>query len=290
MGFSCVYRRPVAPSALEPAPPDHSRVTQMESRLQMVETLLQQLSRATDGRRLPGADVANAASTVDFHLLIAESDSVDGMGTITFAGEAVSHYFGPSSNSAFAAQVSRAVKATHRGLTADQGLVASMQPNHADDHLDPTAMTNGRGRGALSTTMLSRPASPPGLSRLQPRKASDLLHLPAAEEMLRLVQAYFAHAGGYFPFVDKASLIRSIRELGSTGPSEVLRRPRLCLLNAVLACGMSLTLPDSQDVKGDEAKAAIYCERALALSPWLVSNTANLETGMYASDLSLPRT
>ena len=282
MGFSCVYRRPIAPSALEPALPDPARVTQMESRLQMVEALLQQLSRSTDGRRLPGSDVANATPTVDFHLPVAESDSVDGMGTITFAGEAVSHYFGPSSNSAFAAQVSRAVKATHRGSTADQGLAASMQSNIGDAHLDPTALTNGHSRGALSTTMLSRPASPPGLARLQPRKASDLLHLPAPEEMLRLVQAYFAHAGGYFPFVDKASLIQSIRELGSTVPSEV-RRPWLCLLNAVLACGMCLTLPNSHDVKGDEAQAAIYCERALALSPWVMSNTANLETGVHAS-------
>ena len=100
--------------------------------------------------------------------------------------------------------------------------------------------------------------------------------------MVRLVEAYFAHAGGYFPFVDKVTMLRSVQH---RDPNVIFSasRPFLCLLNAVLACGMSLTLPESQDVPGDEAQAAVYFERANALCPWISSSTANLETGKRAT-------
>ena len=276
MGFACVYRRPVGPAATRQPASDPSRVLQMENRLHMIEALLQQMSRGANGHRNAGADMPHhTAPTVAFQPPAAEADSVDGMGAITFAGEAVSHYFGLSSNSAFAAQISRAVKATHLAPPAIQPSAVNASVGDNQSHVGAGVAANGHTGSTLSTITLSRPASPFGR---QPRKTADLLHLPQSGEMLRLVQAYFAHAGGYFPFVDKAAIVRFVQQVDSSVASNT-RRPFLCLVNAVLACGMSLTLTDSYEVQADEAQAAVYLEKAYALSPWVTSNTANLETG-----------
>ncbi|KAF2173952.1 hypothetical protein M409DRAFT_16222 [Zasmidium cellare ATCC 36951] len=277
MGFPCHYRRPVVTGApVQQSSPESSRVSAMENRLEMVEALLQQLSGTAAGSRDSHDDASSfTAPSDDTTLPAVERDSVDGLGTITFSGETISHYFGLSSNSAFAAQISRAVKTIHRPVPA----VSTATPN---SNLDTSLEGTGRiiephstSNVPPSTAMLSRPASP--FRRLQQRKAADLLHLPPSNEMLLLIQAYFSRAGGYFSYVNKASLVHFAQSVQSATMSNI-SQPFLSLLNAVLACGKSLTLPDSQDIQGDEAQADVYFERAFALSPWVASNTASLET------------
>ena len=282
MGFACMYRRPVATAVAvlpQAAPaPEPSRMMQVESRLHMIEALLQQMSRAIPAARAsPAAPREGTSSPIAaLEPAVAEENTVDGMGAVSFAGEAVSHYFGLSSNPAFSAQISRAIKAMHSPSNVIPASTVHARASDVHSHGAPVEHARSHPRDALSPIAFSRPASP---RRRHPGKTADPLSLPRGDEMLRLANAYFAHAGGYFPFVDKASVLRAVRSMDQNIVSN-MRRPFLSLLNAIFACGMSLTLPNSQDVQSDEAQAALYFERASALSSWTTLNTANLETGM----------
>ena len=265
MGFTCVYRRPISAPAYEP-----SLYSQMESRLHAVESMLQQVTRENPahpplqnesaerlkkiGYRADGQDHSQTGMNgVGF-----SEDTVDGMGTITFAGEAVSHFFGLSSNSAFVARIMRALKSEHRSVN------------------NPLEKQPASG-GDLSAT-LSRPASPPLPSDRQSPKTLNPYLLPPHAEILLLVNSFFDTTGHFFPYIDKNAMIESIEELNSNDVLTV-RQSWLCLLNAIMACGTSLTLTVSRDIKADEVRSNVFFERAMAISPWFMSNTANLETG-----------
>lgn len=296
---------------------DPSRFSQVEGRLQMLEVLLLQIVRGSHGN--PGTAVAGSShSGADSGLSpflsdatanhmgpmqsadgqpdpSAEQDSVDGMATVAFADETVFHSFGPSSNSAFAAHILRAAKAIRRS----SGNLSDQVPFPAADRLGAAAgkaaevhnvAHAGGGGTSMSTSMLSRPCSPPEPLERQPQKALNPFYLPPNDEILKLIYSYSAHTGRFFPIIDKSEVVRSVKELDrSTAPN--LPRPRLCLLNAVMACGTNLALTSSQDFKVDQARAVAYLERAFALLTWPTINSTSLETGLcLLTDLRLNKT
>ena len=266
MGFTCIYRRPVTTNA---QPQDQFRYSDMESRLQAVENMLQQVTAnhsnansepPSEGTLRWDSGYGNIQNTSQARVSLVDGsfeDSVDGMGSITFAGEAVSHCFGPSSNSAFAARLMRLLASKRRA----QGQLAVGEPASTQD---------------LSAA-ISRPSSPLLPNGDFPQKLSDALYLPPREEVLRLVERFFATTGAFFPYINKNALIETINNYAANS-SLALRKSWLSLLNAIMAIGTSLTLTDSQDIAFDEARANRFLQRAMDLSPWLTSNSANLET------------
>lgn len=260
MGFHCVYRRPVPPAAQQ-----QSRFSQMESRLQALEDMLQSgsnhdntLEASTNGNppQLPSAisqsniQVNDTAGGTEARIAPnndRDEDSVDGMGAITFSGESTSLFFGSSSNSAFAALIAK---------------IPGQREQRINDH-----------NGAVS-----RPSSPVLPPQPIHQEAVNPYALPPHEEILRLVNRWFSVTGCFFPYINKAESYETIHKMRfSTSPT--VRKSWLSLLNAMMACGLSLILPESQDVVGDETQAHTYFKRAYQLSPWFESSSANLETG-----------
>jgi len=243
----------------------------MESRLQMMESMLQHVVSA---KYVGSGEVTATQGMVLEHGRLLDShegtgarahsrntageDTADGMGSVTFAGEAVRNFFGPSSNSAFNTHIMRA-------------LTLKIRPGHDRPGREHTSVRD------LSAA-LSRPSTPPPPTGRQPLKQLNPYFLPPQAEILRLVDSFFATTGLFFPYIDKTSLIETVRQLdGDHSPA--IRRSALCLLNAVMACGAILTTTDTGDVKADETQADAFGRRAMELSPWTTSNTATLETG-----------
>ena len=272
MGFQCVYRRPLNPnnkdSTLE-------YTAQLGNRLQAVEDLLQSVIGAGDRRheqgdshlstwpaRWPlrndgeyslGDGVLQPEWSERYASNVPPDDTVDGMGVITFADEAKSGYFGPSSNSAFFGHVARALAScTHTN--------AQREASSRD-----------------LTASLSRPVSPPLPSTRPKPKAMHPYTLPSRAVILRLVDLFFATTGLFFPYIHKKTIVNMVEEL-DLGRCTGIRKSWLCLLNAILAIGTSLDVDNGRPIKSRESESDIFLQRALTLSPWTISNTASLET------------
>ena len=274
MGFQCVYRRPINISQL----PTMEYASQLENRLQFIEERLRTVASDGDRETTEGFVVPSLRNSLPFQneseysvtsgiirLNSAEKngerngdnasqeDTVDGMGSITFADEVTSGYFGPSSNSTFFSYIVKAL-ASNRG-----------QPTQREETDQDLA------------TSLSRPASPP-LPLARPKlKVMNPCRLPPHNEMLRLVDLFFATTGKFFPYIHRKAVIDMIEELDISRSSGV-RRSWLSLLNALLAIGTSLDCDGGRSFKHREHDSDTFFQRALTLSPWSISNTANLET------------
>ncbi|KIW31489.1 uncharacterized protein PV07_03133 [Cladophialophora immunda] len=183
---------------------------------------------------------------------MAQEDTVDGMGSIIFADDSSSGFFGPSSNSAFFSKIAKVLA------------------------LGIRTMPEGRDSTRDLAGALSRPASPAAQSRGSARPVNPY-KLPSRAEISRITDIFFSHTGQFFPYISKTSLTEMVEELESTNFSNV-RKSGLCLLNAVLAMGTSLDRGVGRHPKSIEIEADVFFQRALALSPWTISNTANLET------------
>lgn len=281
MGFECVYRGPA------PAIRHQTREMQaMENRLHKFEELL--LSIATkvqnsdnvptampsasqlNGSNFSGGPAAQDNSTFPYSNLngfqqeqartqreepmsgVTQEDTVDGMGSIIFADESSSGFFGPSSNSAFFSNI--AVALTSRTGTMPEGKEFSRD---------------------LAANM-SRPPSPPLQSRPDPTSVNPY-KLPSRTEILRLIEIFFSFTGQFFPYISKSNLTHSVNELDLVRFAGV-RKSWLCLLNAVMAMATSLDGESGRHVKSRESESDVFFQRALILSPWTISNTANLET------------
>ncbi|OAP54383.1 hypothetical protein AYL99_11484 [Fonsecaea erecta] len=302
LGLECVYRGPA------PTPRFQSRDLQsMERRLQKFEDLLlgivnsQQvmnnngnnsnnmnnaaLAMSQFGSHLPpaGPSVVDAsaqqstpvpafASPVRFHpeqattttttiqrdqpmsklWPMAQEDTVDGMGSIVFSDDSSSGFFGPSSNSSFFSKIAKVLA------------------------LGIKTMPEGRDSTRDLACALSRPASPPAQSRGGPRPVNPY-KLPSRAEVSRLIDIFFRNTGHFFPYISKTSLTDMVDELELTNFSNV-RKSGLCLLNAVFAMATSFDGDSGRHPKAREIESDVFFQRAMSLSPWTISNTANLET------------
>lgn len=269
MGFECVYRRPVnannsssqkQPASRQVQPTSESR---LESRLQAVEELLRSLA----GERLPpssGLDSAQAQLNDNGYSQDRsdgtgqlQEDTVDGMGVIIFADEAATTgYFGPTSNTALFSHIARALASTVNYSNSIHG---------SDNH---------REMGATLSRPVSRPASPP---RQQVADGINPYILPSRSKMLHLVETFFSRTGSMFPYIHKVSIITSVEQLVLDDFAGA-RKSWLCLLNGILAIGTSLDDESCESVNHRDQESEVFLQRALMLSPWTISNTANLET------------
>ena len=297
--LECVYRGP-APTASQPSMDPQSlerRFNRFESNIQNIES---RFSRIEDillslaGRQQPGDDntatiraaVAPDAPANDASLstrgnptlptpthsddpsnqsrtqthepmsrlwpVIIQEDTVDGMGSIIFADEAKSGFFGPSSNSSFVSKVAKA-------LASGSGPVRG-----------------GRDFSRDLEGKLSRPSSPPSLTK-SATAGVDPYVLPPRGESSRLVEIFFSFTGRFFPYISRSMLTQVLGELDPSRLSGV-RKSTLCLLNAVFAMATSLDRLSGRPAKQRDVESDIFFQRALVLSPWTISNTANLET------------
>jgi hypothetical protein len=282
LGFDCVYKGPA------PAPRAQSiEMQSMEKRLQKFEDLLlaiankEQISGGAGVRfaALPatsgsgGGPAAQEVSTsimptfdsfqqrqsrtqrgepVPDLLPVTQDDTVDGMGSIIFADESSSGFFGPSSNSSFFSKIARA-------LVSGTG-----------------KMSEGRDFSRDLAGKMSRPPSPPPQSKGDQSPVNPY-KLPSRSEMLRLIDIFFSFTGQFFPYLSKPYISQMVRDLDLVKLSST-RKSWLCLLNAVLAMSTSLDRGSGRQLKSTEEESDIFFQRALILSPWTISNTANLET------------
>ncbi|RVX75029.1 hypothetical protein B0A52_01306 [Exophiala mesophila] len=184
--------------------------------------------------------------------VIIQEDTVDGMGSIIFADEAKSGFFGPSSNSSFVSKVAKA-------LASGSGPVRG-----------------GRDFSRDLEGKLSRPSSPPSLTK-SATAGVDPYVLPPRGESSRLVEIFFSFTGRFFPYISRSMLTQVLGELDPSRLSGV-RKSTLCLLNAVFAMATSLDRLSGRPAKQRDVESDIFFQRALVLSPWTISNTANLET------------
>jgi Fungal Zn(2)-Cys(6) binuclear cluster domain len=289
LGFDCVYKGPA------PAPRLQMREMQsMEKRLQKFEDLLLSIASKQPGNdniaatvrfaaqpdasSSGAASVAQDSSTLAFSSLngfqqgqsrtqrdepssnlwsATQEDTVDGMGSIIFADERSSGFFGPSSNSSFFSNIARALASATNTMPESKDFSRDLAGN------------------------MSRPASPPLQSRVDTSHVNPY-KLPSRTEILRLIEIFFSFTGQFFPYLSKRDITESVEELDLLRFSGV-RKSWLCLLNAVLAMGTSLDSESGRQVKSREAESDVFFQRALILSPWTISNTANLETREHAT-------
>lgn len=278
MGFECVYRRPAPVSKTKTR-----EMASMENRLKMVEDLLRSMvgreQQPVDTTQFPSdrdSQIGHLPSNGDLLLSngapgrgeksrsegetgpqsalpMSEEDTVDGMGIITFADETTSGHFGPSSNSAFFGHITR--------------ILAS----------GTASSSRGRENPRYLAANLSRPPSPQLPSNRRMTEPTNPYILPPREEILELVEVFFSLSGIFFPFIHKRKIIGMIEELDVVRFTGV-RKSWLCLLNAILAIGTSLKSEKGKPPRFREAESDVFFQRALILSPWTISNTANLET------------
>ncbi|OAP60198.1 hypothetical protein AYL99_05200 [Fonsecaea erecta] len=271
LGFECVYRAPArAPN------PQVRELHDVKTRLQALEELLHTIGFQANHRGVgvdpqsdqnqpispdvaPSPSMTEARvgefsqqSSTEYGVAVGE-DTVDGMGVITFADESDSGHFGVSSNSAFFGHITRLLELT---------MTTSAQRDTPAQAL---------------TANLSRPASPPAPPRRRVEKPPNPYVLPAREDILRMVETYFSVTGMFFPFIHKRSVINMVEELDITNFRGV-RKSWLCLLNAIMAIGISLGDGQGVSRKYREMESDVYFQRALILSPWTLTNTTNLET------------
>lgn len=185
-----------------------------------------------------------------------QEDTVDGMGSIIFADESNSGFFGPSSNSALVSKIAKALES------------------------GPGPMREGRDFSRDLGGKLSRPASPPAQSKALQNPINPYI-LPSRSEIFRLIDIFFSYTGQSFPYISKSVLTQVVGELDSNRLSG-MRKSALCLLNAVLAMGTSLDGTRRRQAKTRDIESDVFFQRALVLSPWTISNTANLETRKHS--------
>ncbi|RVX68353.1 hypothetical protein B0A52_07353 [Exophiala mesophila] len=269
LGLECVYR---APSRAQTS--QAREMHWMRNRLQSIEELLRNIGvQAHESQNDPSSpqdlplssdmppstvgeartnEVSQHDSTTFGVDKLPGEDTVDGMGAITFADESTSGHFGLSSNSAFF---------SHIGRCLDSTTTISTQRNAHTQHL---------------ATNMSRPASPPVAPGPQVDKTPNPRILPPQEDILRMVEAFFSVTGMFFPFIHKRSVINMVEEMSITRFSCV-PQSWLCLLNAIMAIGTSLSVGQDDTLKHQEEESSVYFQRALILSPWTLSNPTNLE-------------
>lgn len=181
-----------------------------------------------------------------------QEDTVDGMGSIIFADESNSGFFGPSSNSSFVNKVAKALASRSSPVRGARDFSRDL---------------GGR---------LSRPASPPLQSKGSANSVNPYI-LPPRTEIFRLIEVFFSFTGRFFPYISRSMLTQTVGEVDLNRLSGV-RKSTLCLLNAILAMGTSLDETRGRGAKQRDVTSDVFFQRALVLSPWTISNTANLET------------
>ncbi|KAH7356200.1 fungal-specific transcription factor domain-containing protein [Pyrenochaeta sp. MPI-SDFR-AT-0127] len=292
-GIQCHYRDTVNSYAIGP---DQQYLARLEGRLKDMESILQTLvpSRAHGFLNSPPVSTRNEAEnetdadlwrfetsdqSVNINSMLPgraplemtfntkgvdrniSRDSVDGMGSITFANEADSGSFGPTSNTAFLQQI-----------VSTQNVCLGPKKNIPSDLLD---------FNAAASFGFSRPASPPNrppsrqiLTVNQLRL--DSCGLPPQQEILGLIDVFFENTGRFFPYLYKPHLLSNLAAMRSNR-FQGIERSQICVLYLVLAFATS-HCPSGTPALIQQERGDVYLRMALALIPDIKPTLNNLES------------
>ncbi|KAL7894090.1 fungal-specific transcription factor domain-containing protein [Trichoderma sp. SZMC 28014] len=289
LGAECQYPDSSTPSNLTVG---RSYISQLEQRLQDIESSLQQLhgaqneGRATLSSRGDHDTPANeSVSAVEEHRSVllpstlgshdatelGEADisenSIDGMGAMKFTNEEDCGFFGPSSNIAFMRYISRAI----------------LQAKSGDELADVLTPTDQRHSGIVNVSK-SRPPSPeptPGKTNNLMRDAGvNIYALPSEERTWSLIQQYFHKTGQLLPFIHEPSFCKTYLQMKNER-FRAVRRTWLGLLNIILAIAASLSAKDDIPVDKRIQESDIYYQRANGLCDRDSKRNASLEMVQY---------
>jgi hypothetical protein len=145
---------------------------------------------------------------------------------------------------------------------------------------DDASLTVG-GPSDLNFRLLSRPSSPPNSvwqSTTSPN--SKNMHspftLPPHEEIMRLIDRFFANTGKLFPYVYKSDLLDALSRMTNGGFQNV-ERSQLCVLHLMMAFATTHG-PSEVSIENRMAQGDIHFQRALGLIPSITLAAANLES------------
>ncbi|KAI8664038.1 Zn(2)-C6 fungal-type domain-containing protein [Fusarium keratoplasticum] len=271
-GVECYYRDSVA----MPAPKvDHHAVAQLDTRLRDMERLLHRLVPASSREPIPSPsslaqndapEEGTHPSSVDMQGRDATpqdetrvelasgldksawptdpGDSVDGMASITFQGEACSGVFGPTSNPAFLQKI----------IIAQRSIFGHGQ------NRTPSLNTFQ----AAATLDISRPASPPLASTdVQSPPVVNPHVLPSHHDVLQMVDTFFDNTGKFFPYLYKPYILRSFANMRRTSFQNV-ERSQLCILNLLMAFATT-HCPSDLPASARAERGDVFLQRALLL-------------------------
>ncbi|KAF9889017.1 hypothetical protein FE257_007994 [Aspergillus nanangensis] len=231
MGFHCWYRDP----ARHDAQGLQSDASSLENRMDAIERLLHNFLAGFDhgpsdvsNTRQPSTmysplrSACNARPSKDGAALVLSSDSVDGMCSITFAGECTLGHFGPTSTSAFFKCIGNTMNEIRRTapfpfLSVSQ----STEPPH----------------------FISRPCSPPAETQTAdppPWTTPDrgeFDSIPPWDEAVALVDGFFANTGSLFPYLCRTTVLESLTSIQEDREG-IVSGPQICIINMVLAFAM----------------------------------------------------
>ncbi|KAJ4180003.1 hypothetical protein NW755_012043 [Fusarium falciforme] len=184
-------------------------------------------------------------------------DSVDGMASITFQGEACSGVFGPTSNPAFLQKI----------IVAQRSIFGQGQ------NRTPSLNTFQ----AAATLDISRPASPPlALTDVQSPPVVNPHVLPSHHDVLQMVDTFFDNTGKFFPYLYKPYILRSFANMRRTSFQNV-ERSQLCILNLLMAFATT-HCPSDLPASARAGRGDIFLQRALLLIPDIKPAAGNLES------------
>ncbi|KAK5040721.1 hypothetical protein LTR13_003021 [Exophiala sideris] len=187
-----------------------------------------------------------------------QNDTVDGMVVITFADEAATSCFGPSSNSALLSHINDTIRQMTTGNARWDRDEDSRRPQSAH---------------------FSRPVSPsPYSGQACPLDPSiedvNCFILPTKEKILKMLDSFFTGFGVLFPYLYKKSFLDGLADM-ETASFRGVRRPWLCLLNTIMAFASSGAVYSHRGQ--NRADAEIFLQRALKVLPHISLQSANLE-------------
>ncbi|KAJ4258516.1 hypothetical protein NW757_003084 [Fusarium falciforme] len=183
-------------------------------------------------------------------------DSVDGMASITFRGEACSGVFGPTSNPAFLQKI----------IIAQRSIFGQGQ------NRTPSLNTFQ----AAATLDISRPASPPLASTdVQSPPVVNPHVLPSQYDVLQMVDTFFDNTGKFFPYLYKPYILRSFANMRRTSFQNV-ERSQLCILNLLMAFATT-HCPSDLPASARAERGDVFLQRALLLIPDIKPAAGNLE-------------
>ncbi|OGM39341.1 hypothetical protein ABOM_012043 [Aspergillus bombycis] len=249
MGFECYYQEPAKGRA---GVVDSHSSSSLQGRVEAMESLIRQLLSKLNQGQLPDTPATDVVGTTEAQVLLDmqlpklrfyNTDSVDGMCAITFAGEKFAGYFGPTSSSAFFSSI---IEATRK-------------------------IQFGAGQTVRRAQDISKPSSPPaeGLQEGDNKESTthgsvDPFYLPPSPDVMSLVDTFFANTGRLFPYLPLATIIDFNSISRPVDPSRA-NRAHLCVLNMVMAFASIHSPSNSSSTVDKLSQGNLFFHRALYL-------------------------
>ncbi|KAL4880360.1 fungal-specific transcription factor domain-containing protein [Aspergillus karnatakaensis] len=274
LGLACQYPS-VGTTHEPPLRAGNVQLLALEDRLNQVESLLRETTAKRSRtevdephhRMIPNFDTPYDGPAQRFS---GSDDATDGMGHFVFGNEEDRAYFGPSSNIAFASDLSRALKRLSRNR--GEVLVTSHAPPMLDIHV---------AQVSPPTSPVLQPVAPcPATSGTQKGLcANSIFYLPPDLETTALIDRYFANTGLLYPYLHEETFRETYTRLKDN--RSTTRRTWLGLLNMVLALATQTSESDAGEKDDREAQSHAYYRRANGLCAEYIIRGTSLEIVQY---------